>query len=88
MRGLSGGRLALLEAGSRAIQILDATSGDTNGPQLLPLPRIPTAVDSFCVGGDYLFLLGHGAEPGLWRMPAPSTLLGRPAKVEVAPAAA
>jgi len=75
MRGLSGGRLAFLEADSRAIRVLDATGGGTDGSQLLPLPLTPEAVGDFCVGGGYLYLLGQGAAPGLWRVPAPPTLV-------------
>lgn len=67
VRPLDADRLGLLQADGRAVQVLDSSGTQT---ALLELPEeIPAA--GFCAGGGYLYFLGTGPSPALWRTPLP-----------------
>jgi len=72
VRSLGSRYLGVLHPHGRSIAILDATNKGLHSGRLL-LPR-RLVVSSFCAGGGYVYLLGKGKEPDIWRIPLPDSL--------------
>jgi len=72
MRSFTDRYLGVLRAEEQRIDILDLEKGGAVAAKL-PLAT-DGAVQTFCASESYVYLLGNGPRPRMWRIPAPSGL--------------
>eukprot|EP00933_Yihiella_yeosuensis_P004855 TRINITY_DN109256_c0_g1_i1.p1 TRINITY_DN109256_c0_g1~~TRINITY_DN109256_c0_g1_i1.p1 ORF type:complete len:931 (-),score=183.44 TRINITY_DN109256_c0_g1_i1:139-2931(-) len=72
MRSFTERYIGVLQKANARIDVLDMDGG---GSLVASLPLgIKQAVESFCAGSDYVYLLGSGPHPSMWRIPIPEGL--------------
>lgn len=75
VRAFSGRYFGVLQQHRHSIRVLDASRGGLPvGTVLLPMSE---PIGSFCAGGGYVYLLGEGPNPGMWRVALPQRLSPR-----------
>lgn len=72
MRALTERYVGFLKDDGKRIDVMDLDRGGTRVAKVLTGSIGPAA--AFCSSADYLFILGRGAQPSLWRVPLPSSL--------------
>jgi hypothetical protein len=72
VRVLGDGYVGVLQQHGQLIQVLDLNKGGAKSGKIrLPEGRNAT---SFCAGGGYLYFLGEGPSPPVFRVPQPPQL--------------
>lgn len=75
MRAFDNRYIGLLQPERQSIHLLDMQRGGAfSGSLLLPTNN---RIEGFCVGGGYVYMLGDGPSPQMWRFPVPTAFRSR-----------